>query len=262
MDRNNNAHSYWFLIAETQNIGILQVAPSDEDACNQNAKLIYYNHCYAPYSPPLLSQQSLFLWLCFHTPLMPQKNLITHPFVLFFTYKTPFPLVKRKILTVVLQNCKKSTVKYSIEKPTLLYFVIWVNIFLSLNFFLITLLKLLSLVINIFPHNSWYLHCYSFQEKCFFSEDFFWCSMYLSVIQYNSRFLTAILNLFHFVHWYLCFYIISFEIILLFSLWTLSLFNSFWGSNGLYKFYINYIMELLRCQFYLISFYVWNIYFL
>ena len=32
-------------------------------------------------------------------------------------------LPKRQILTVVLQNCKKSAVKYSLEKPMFLNFV-------------------------------------------------------------------------------------------------------------------------------------------
>ena len=38
MDRINIAHNHWFLIAQTQETGMLQVAVSEDDAYNQNCK--------------------------------------------------------------------------------------------------------------------------------------------------------------------------------------------------------------------------------
>lgn len=38
MGRDNSAHNHLFLIAQTQKIGILQVAVSKEDSCDQNSK--------------------------------------------------------------------------------------------------------------------------------------------------------------------------------------------------------------------------------
>ena len=40
MDRDKSNDYVWFLIAQTQKIGVLQVVATNEDACEQNGKLL------------------------------------------------------------------------------------------------------------------------------------------------------------------------------------------------------------------------------
>ena len=52
MDSDNRAHKHWFLIAQVQNIGVLQVVVFDADACNWNDKL---------FDPPSLDPQQIVI---------------------------------------------------------------------------------------------------------------------------------------------------------------------------------------------------------
>ena len=65
MDSDNRAHNHWFLIAQDQKFGVLQVKVSNEDAYNPNGKSS---------NPP-----SLILLACCHhflTLLIPSQELI------------------------------------------------------------------------------------------------------------------------------------------------------------------------------------------
>ena len=83
MDKDNRVHNYWFS-------DILYVARSEEDSCNQNSN---------PCTPPFLMSSTHHHY--FHRPLIPENDLTTRPYVLFFTTKT------------LLFHCTK--MKFSIE---------------------------------------------------------------------------------------------------------------------------------------------------
>ena len=53
MERDKCAHSHWFLIAQTQKIGISQVATSEDYTCDQNGNLFVPPHP-TPSTPPSL----------------------------------------------------------------------------------------------------------------------------------------------------------------------------------------------------------------
>ena len=68
IDRDNNAHNYWFLFTQTHKIGILQGAASAEEACNQNGTpsippspmpSTHPHYLHAPLIPPQQTQTSL-----------------------------------------------------------------------------------------------------------------------------------------------------------------------------------------------------------
>ena len=64
MNKMNSPYHQWFLTAEAQKVGVLQVVASDEDNCDQNTKMstqpfpipsIYYYFCDLPISPQELT---------------------------------------------------------------------------------------------------------------------------------------------------------------------------------------------------------------
>ena len=69
IDRDNRAHNHWFLIAQAQKIGVLEVVVFDEDGCSQNGKLS---------NPPPSSIPLIYLHY-FHTLPIPSPEL-TFPY--------------------------------------------------------------------------------------------------------------------------------------------------------------------------------------
>ena len=73
MGRDSSAHNHLFLIAQTQKIGILQVAVSKEDSCDQNSKQstplshAAYRLPFLPY--PSSSFKRTHLPMCTHMPM-------------------------------------------------------------------------------------------------------------------------------------------------------------------------------------------------
>ena len=64
MESDNRAHNHCFLIAQAQKIGVLQVAVSNEDACNWNGK---------PFNPPYFILSAYCNYV--HTLLIPSQEL-------------------------------------------------------------------------------------------------------------------------------------------------------------------------------------------
>ena len=64
MYSDNRTHNHWFLIAQVQKIGVLQVVVSDEGASNRNDK---------PFNPPFLIPPTYCHYL--HTLLIPSQKL-------------------------------------------------------------------------------------------------------------------------------------------------------------------------------------------
>ena len=64
MGSDNRTHNHWFLIAQAQKIGVLQVVVSNEDASNWNDK---------PFNPPSLIPPTYCHY--FHTLLIPSQKL-------------------------------------------------------------------------------------------------------------------------------------------------------------------------------------------
>ena len=64
MDSDNNAHNYWFLIAQAHKMIVLDVVVSDEDVCNWNGK---------PSRPPALTPSTFCHY--FYTLLIPSQEL-------------------------------------------------------------------------------------------------------------------------------------------------------------------------------------------
>ena len=98
MDSDNRTHNHWLLIAQAQQIGILQVVVSDEDACNRNGKqsnphsLIPSTYCHHFHTLLIPSQEHPF-------SLKSVASLDIHPkSSILIYYSCPSPLVCLEII--------------------------------------------------------------------------------------------------------------------------------------------------------------------